>query len=577
MSKERTPKEAQGFLRRREMFSGFELVIFPLVTVVLIFMVVVPLGVLVYGGLTSVPMGSLSLDFTLKNYFDFFSNWRYLEALWHTIEIAVLTTLLAGAIGLFLAWLVGRTDVPMARLIQISVMAPFFMSPFMGALAWGTLMAPNVGLLNKILGFVGIGPLNIYSISGMVWVMSLYYTPYVFIFVNSALQNMDPQLEESGAMSGLNRRQVIFRITLPLVSPAILSGMLLTFVASAGQFGVPALLGTPFNFYVMTTYIFDLTHNFPGQFNLAASFSIVLLLIASVGVWAQNRLMRGKTYTTVTGKGFRPRLIELGPLRWPAFGVAISFLLLTVGLPLYILGYVSLIPLYVGDYSFNLLTLDNYKEVFLENQIAARAIGNTLFLAFTGATLGVLLGVVISSITLRSRLWYRKILDYIVILPVCVPAVVLGMALLWTYVFVPLPIYGTIWLLLIGYVTGFLPFAVRAITSSMVQIDKSLEEAATMVGASWLRTIKEVTFPLLRPGLIAGWMLLFIIFVRELAVSIFLYSPRNEVLSVMIYNRWEEGDYTALSAMAMTQVAFIAIVMVGMGFLFRIDLTKSQT
>ncbi|MCB1546640.1 MAG: iron ABC transporter permease [Hyphomicrobiaceae bacterium] len=557
--------------------SGVPAILFPVLTLVLGFMVLAPLGFLVYGALTDVPLGDKANGITLENFRRVLTHARYLQAIWHSIQVATLSTIIACLIGVLMAWLVIRTDVPFPRLLRIGVMVPFFVAPFIGALAWSLLCQKGVGPLNLLMTALGLPEINLYTLGGIVWVMGLFYAPYVFIFTSSALYNMDPMLEESGYMSGLNRRQVMLYITVPLVTPAILSGMLLTFVATAGQFGVPAVLGAPRNFHVMTTYIFDLTQQYPTQFNSAAALSFVLLFITVIGIVLQNRVMKGRSYTTIAGKGFRPRIIELKGLRWVAFAFAFLFVILASVLPLLMIGYVSLVPLYTAKFSFSLMTLANYKNVFFDNPMGAQAISNTLILSIGAATVSMILGVVLNWIIHRSRVSYRGFVDLIVMVPISVPHVVLAIGMLWTYIYLPLPIYGTLWILLIGYVTGFLPYAVRNVGATFVQIDKSLEEAATMVGASWARTVREVTIPLLKPGMVGAWMLLFIIFVRELTTSIFLYSPNSEVLSVLIYNRWAEGDYTALSAMAMIQVLVVGLVIFLAGYLFKVDITRSQS
>lgn len=535
-----------------------------------------PLVMLVYGSLTSEPLGVFGLDLTLANYERFFTSARLLDAFWNTVKISVATTIAGGGFGLLLAWLVVRTDMPGARGLRFGLMAPFFLSPVIGALAWITLTGRGVGPINRLLDVIGLPVVNLQSVGGIVFIMSLYYAPYMFIFASSALENMDSSMEEAGAMSGLNRRQIMASITIPLMAPAILSGLVLTFVSAMGQFGVPALLGTPINYLVMTTYIFDLTQTFPTRFNLAAALAMILLAVCGLSIWAQRRMMAGRTYTTVAGKGARHRAVPLGAWRWPLWAVVVSYVALTAVLPVAMLAYVSLIPLYTGDLDLGLLTLRNYVDVLTVNQAAQRAIVNTLVLAVGGAALGVAMGLICSYIVLRTRAWYRNGIDYVVMLPAAVPSVVYGIAMLWTYIFVPLPIYGSLWLLLIGYVVGFIPFAYRAVYASLSQVDKSLEEAATMVGAGWMRRMREVTVPLVRSGMLAGWMLLFVIFVRELAVSVFLYSPGSEVLPVLVYNKFEEGQYPTLAAMAMLQVVFIATVVFIVSRVFRVDVTRTS-
>lgn len=552
-----------------------ETLLFPGVTLLLCCAILFPLGFLIYGAFSITPIGTPNEGYTLANLIEVLTHPRYLQAIGHTLITASGSTLLASTVGISIAYLVTRTNMPGQRLIRLGVMIPFFVSPFVGALAWSLLAQKNVGLISIVMSAIGLPDINIYSVGGIIWVQGLFYAPYVFIFCTSALYNMDPSLEEAGHMSGLDRRRVMTRITIPLIAPAILSGMLLTFVSTAGQFGVPAVLGTPFNYYVITTYIYDLTMTYPSQFNIASSLSFVLFFIVAVCVWGQNRIIQERSYATLSGKGFRPKTVDIGGWRWVAMGFAVTFILFSSILPLLILGYVSMVSLYTAEYSWAFLTLDNYRALFFVNDMNQRAIKNTLLLAPTAALLAVILAVVINWITLRSRLRYRKVLDYLVMIPVSVPHVVLAIGMLWTYIYLPLPIYGTLWILLIGYITGFIPFAVRNVASTFMQIDKSLEEAATMVGASWLRTVREVTLPLLKPGLVGAWMLLFIIFVRELTTSIFLYSPNSEVMAVMIFNRWAEGDYSALCAMAMVQVLFIGSVTFLVGYVFKVDISRS--
>ncbi len=556
-------------------FRAPEYWLFRLVPLVLAVLVLLPLGFLVYGSVSLLPPGRFSGALTGRFYEQALTSARYLDAAWQTLRLAVLSTLLATLVGLGMAWLVARSDVPMRRLLHLGVIAPFFLSPFIGALAWGMLLSPKIGLLNHLLAPLGLGWLNAYSIGGIVWVMGLYYAPYVYLFVQSALYNLDPTLEEAAAMSGLGPVRTFCRITLPLVAPAVLSGMLLTLVAAAGQFGVPALLGTPIRLQVMTTYIYDLTNIFPSRYNLAAALAIILVVVAAAGVFLQQRLLRGRSFTTVAGKAARPKLIRLGRARWAAFGIALLLLVLTTGLPLLTLLYVSLVRLYDGTIDLGSLTLGHYAAVLVGNQLAERAIVNTVLFSALAASIAVVLAVLVSWIVVRTKLWFRGAIDLLVTLPAAIPAVALGLALLWTWVFLPLPVYGTMWLLVIGYVTGFLPFAVRSVSSVHRQIDPALEEAVAMVGGGLWATLRHVTLPLLKPGIAAGWTLLFIIFVRELAISILLYSPGNEVLSVLIFARWVEGDYGVLAAMAMIQVAIVGVVIAVAARIFRVDLARA--
>lgn len=559
------------------MFSRIRLesIVFPTTALVLALLVMGPLVTLLLGSLSADPHAAITAHPTLDNFTYVLTRARYLTALWNTILVAFASTAIATAIGLSLAWLVARTDLPMRWLVHAGVLAPFFLSPFTGALAWGLLLSPKVGIINQLLAVFGLGPLDIYSLGGIIWVMGLYYAPYVYLFVQSALYNLDPTLEEAAFMSGLSPMQVMLRVSLPLVAPALLSGMLLTFVAAAGQFGVPAVLGTPARINVLTTYIYDLTHITPSRLNLAAVLSVILLAIACLGVWAQHRIMRGRSYATVAGKSARAKVFTLSRMKWPVWALSMAFLLCSSVLPLLMLSYVSLIPYYHGEIRFDVMTLHHYVDLFTNNQIARRAMVNTLVVSIGTASVAVVLGVIVSWIQLRTKHWYRGVVDLALVLPVAVPAIVLGLAVLWSWIYVPLPVYGTTWLLFVGYLTGYLPFAVRSISSVHRQIDPSLEEACTMVGGGLLATLRHITVPLLKPGIAAGWTLLFIIFVRELAISVLLYAPGGEVLSVLIYNRWAEGDYNALAAMSMVQVVMMVVVIVAVTRIFKINLSRT--
>jgi iron(III) transport system permease protein len=549
--------------------------LFAVVALVVVLAVFAPMAVLIYAAVTDVPIGMRPDGVSLGSFAAVATTPQYYAAFGNTLVVAVFSTLFAGLIGVLLGYFVSRTDMPGKRIIRIGVIVPFFLSPFIGSLAWTFLLQPEAGPVNLLLKALNLPQVDAYGPIPIIWVLGLYYAPYVFIFVTSTLHNMDPILEEAAAMSGLNRRQIMTQVTIPLVAPAILSGMLLTFVSTIGQFGVPAVLGTPDRYFVLTTYMYTLINGFPPQFNVAAVLVILLLGVACLGLWAQNRVLRGKSFTTMSGKGFRPKLNPLGKWRWPAFSFGALFILLSSVLPTLMLLWVSFVPYYSATFSLDLLTLRHYYSL-LNDPITARVIKNTLFLAMSGAFIGVLLAVIINWILQRTRSWYKPLLDYSLMIPVAVPNICLAIGILWVYIYVPLPIYGSIWILLIGYVTCYITYAVRNVGASFTQIDKSLEEAARMVGATWMRTVREVTLPLLKPGLIGAWTLLFIIFVRELSISIFLYSPGNEVLSVLIYNRWGEGQSSALASLSILQLFLTGAVVFLAGFIFKVDVAKAQ-
>jgi iron(III) transport system permease protein len=405
---------------------------------------------------------------------------------------------------------------------------------------------------------------NVYTIWGMIWVDGLHYSPMAFLLMTAAFRSMDPALEESAAMSGANLWQVVWRITLALSWPAIFAILLILFVRAIESFEVPALLGMPAGIFVFTSAIYEAIHRYPSQIGLASSYGVTLLLLTSVGVWFQSRLSSsGQRYSTVTGKGFRPRRIDLGRWRYLTAAIFIVYFLLIVAAPLLVLLWSSVQKYYSVPSMAALanLTLDPYRFI-LGHPTFARAIWNSLLLCLGSATIIMLVTAVICWIVVKTRIPGRWLLDNLASLPIVFPGLVLGLSIMVFYLNVDAGIYGTIWILLIAYITRFMPYGIRYNTASMLQIHKELEESAAMSGASWGATFVRVVLPLLKPGLVAGWIYVAIVSLRELSSSILLYSPGTEVVSIMIWELWENGQYVELSALGvMLIVLLFALVM----------------
>lgn len=504
--------------------------------------------------------------FTLAWYIEAYTNPANYRAILNTLIIAGGASFIATVFGTFMAWAVVRTDMPGRRIVEAASIVPFISTPFIGALAWILLASPRTGLINQFWRLVsGSGdPLvDIYSLAGIVMVEALYEMPYVFLIVAGALRSMDPTLEEASMSSGAGVWHTTWRVTLPLVLPAILGGALLVFVLAAEQFGVPAVLGTPARIRVLTTSIWDTQSVYPPKYGLGASLCVTLLLISMIGLWLQRRMIGSRSYTTVGGKGARPRRIPLGPLRWAVFAICAAYLLLAVILPFATIFLSSIRTLWTQDFHWAQLTLENYRWVLFDYPITQRALFNSLFLAVVGATVCIIFCAVVSFLSLRTRLPGRKALDYLSMLPMAFPGIVLAVGLLQAWINPPLVLYGTIWILFIAYITRYFPYGVRSTSATLLQIHPELEESSLISGASWFQTFRRVTLPLLKPGLVAGWILLFVSFTRELSASVLLYSPGREVLSVAIYDMWEQGDFQPLSALAFIQIA-IALAMLAL-------------
>ena len=463
------------------------------------------------------------------------------EAFFNTIAIATGATALSTIVGVSLAWLNARTNCPGREKLEPFNLIPYFLSPFVGAIAWHNLASPQVGLLNNLARWAfGISaPLfNVDNIWGVIWVTAIFHAPLVYLFVVGSLRRMDPSLEDSARTTGAGLLRTTLTVTLPLVAPAILAGMIICFVTSAGEFGVPFKLGAPYGYQTYTTEIFTFAVGDDANYQMGAAMSMALGLITAVLIWVQRRITQKREYTTVTGKGFRPNVIDLGRWKWVAFAYNMSYLFIAVVLPLITLVIVSLHKVWQGYPQPSKMTLSNYRRLLFfwspDNiQAATNGISNSLILAFSGATIAMVLAVAMSFMIHRTKGLGSRLLDYLSVIPIGFPGIVLAMGVLIAYIKTPL--YATLGILLLGYITRFFPYGQRNVSSILLAVSEELDQSSRMAGASWLTTLRRITIPLLKPGIFAGWVLLFIIFLRELPISIILYTAGTETLSVGIY------------------------------------------
>lgn len=511
---------------------------------------------------------------TLANYISTYTSLRNYQAILNTILISLATAAASVIVGAFLAWTVVRTDMPGRRIVELASIIPFISSPLIGALAWILLAAPHTGLINQALQFVtGDNTLiNIYSVWGIVFVETMYEAPIVFLLVAGALRTMNPTLEEASLSAGAGIARTTLRVTLPLVLPSILAGALLVFILAAEQFGVPALLGSPAKIRVLTTSIWEAQSTFPPRTGLAAALGATLLVIAMIALWLHKKMLGARSFTTVGGKSAQPRRIALGAwLRWTLFAICAIYLLFAVVLPVATIFVSSIRTLWTAEFHWNQFTLSRYHEVLFDYQPARRAIFNSLFIAVVGATATILLCAFISFLSLRVRLPGAKFLDTLTMIPLGFPGIVLAVGLLYAWIRPPLVLYGTIWILFVAYMTRYIPLGVRSVSATLTQIHPELEESSQSSGANWFKTFWYVTLPLLRPGIFAGWALLFVAFTRELSASILLFSPNQEVLSVVIFDMYGEGNFRQLSALSTLQILIAVIVLVLARFVSNVD------
>jgi iron(III) transport system permease protein len=419
------------------------------------------------------------------------------------------------------------------------------------------LLNPNNGLINvTLVQLFGLekGPFNIYSIPGLIFVEGLILTPLAFLIISAALKGMDPSLEESAKTLGSSELGVATRITFPLMRPAILAAGTLNFVRAVESFDTPAIIALPARIEVFTTKIWrEALGSFPTNHNLAAAYGIGILLIALLFVYLYRRFTsQVESFSTVTGKAFQPHQIDLGRWRCLASFAALSLLILMVALPITVLVLISFLPYYhVPTWeTWQNLTLKHFYTV-LENERVYKAFGNSLFLALGGASVCMLLAALTSYLTVRTKIAGRGILEGLVFIPWAFPGTALALGLLWAYVNFPIPVYATIWIIMIAYVTRFIPYGLRAVSSTIIQIHKELEEASIACGAGFFATFRRILIPLMRPGVIAGWIILVTIFMREFSASIFLYSPGSEPLGPLIYFFYLDGWYGPMAALGL--------------------------
>ena len=471
--------------------------------------------------------------------------------------------MLSVVIGLPMAWAVGRTDVPAKRFVHLTAVVAYITPPYLTAIAFVNLFGPNAGLVNRFMReTLGLPALtfNVFSMAGLVLVTVLHTFPFVYLLAASALESVDASMEESAQVLGAGRWRTAALITAPLVAPAILSGALIAFVNAIALFGSQAIIGLPGRVYTLPTRIYALFDH-PPQYGLASAMSLIFVAITVAALALQRRWLARRSYVTVGGKGNCQELVSLGPTRWAVFAFCAAVFVLAVLAPYVTLSAVSLSKSWGLQFWQN-LTLANYRFILFEYDVTRRAIWNSLLLASAAATAAVLLGSLIGWIDLRTSLRGRKLLDYASLIPLGLPGIVVAVALIQFWLRLPLPIYGTLLIILLAYTGRYIPLGVRASSAAFRQIDPALEETARVTGAGWLRTFGAVTLPLARPGLFAGWLLVFVPALQELSASILLFSSESITLAVAVYNLYETGYLEAVAALAIVTMVITTLAVV---------------
>jgi iron(III) transport system permease protein len=486
------------------------------------------------------------------------------SAFTNTALLVVGTVPLAFLFALPLAWITARTDTPLRSFIGLAALLPLITPPLIGAVAWSLLGSPRTGLINVTARALGATApvVNIYGMGGLIFVSALYLSPFVFVAARAALERMDATLEDASAIAGASTFGTMRHVSLPLLLPALASSGIIVLTRAMEEFAIPGILGAPVGIYTLTTYTFYRAISYmPPRYGVAALLAIVLMVLTALALWAQVRILGGgRRFTTVGGRGQRPRRLELGAWRYATLAYALLYLFLAVGLPYLVLIYGAFIKNWGLLPTTDNLTLANIVNTFDPALAVVGGLRNSVVLALCGATATSILMLAISYLMVTARSAVRVATEFLSAIPLAMPGPVLAVAMLWAYLNPPFVLYGTLWILGVAYMTAYLPYAARMITTSFRQLSPDFERAASVCGAGALARFRDVLFPLVLPGVLAGWMLMFVSMVRELSASVFLFVPGTETASVALLGMWQEAMFSNVCVLSLVLVTISASI-----------------
>lgn len=529
------------------------------------YLVLVPLGMVAWGSLRSVPAG-VEGALTLDNYRRAITSPMVRASIGNTLVFGTLSTLLACTLGVYLAWVTERTDAPLRSIIRILALTPLVVPSILTAIAWTLILNERIGIANAFLSAsLGVQEpiFDAYSMGAMVWADGTNSFTLPYLLTAASLRSMDPALEEASLTAGASRRYTLRRVTLPLMTPAILASVLLVFITTIGSFAVPATMGLPGGIRVLATEIYLATRRFPTDTNLAAAFAILYLAIALAALWVYHRASSASgRFATITGRGYRSARMRLRRARQGHAAIAMAVLIVSVLVPILVMVYASLLRFYTPPTAeiWGELTLRNYRWVLFESAAIERALVNNVVAGGGASLVTVILAATIAWVVTRTNVPGRQVLDAVASAPIAIPGLVIALALMWLYLVLPVPVYATMWIIGIAYVTAFLPYALRATHATLAQVSVELEEASSAAGASWLRTFTSVVLPLIAPGLFVGFVFVLARTFKVLSLPVLLAGPGNEVLPVLIYDLYESGRFPELNALGVLLTVFLLVL-----------------
>ncbi len=528
----------------------------------LLALVAAPILYVIYGSLRTGAPGAADAGFTLENWRTVYLSAPYLKALWNTLALSAIVSVLALLLGGALAWLVGRTDMPGRNQMALLLVVPLLISNLITTLAWIALAAPNAGFLNAwFRSLTGVRTLlDIYSFHGIVLVHVLHYASFAYLALFAALRSIDASLEEASYMLGVGPVRTGWRMTLPLIAPTMATSFLIIFVLVAENFSVPTLLGSPVGFHTLPSLIYQNMAVTPAHPTLAAAAGTMLLWVALIGAAIQRRITRNASrYVTVTGKGNRFRLVRLGPWRIAAFCFVALYLFLAVILPYFALMLGSFMSFLTANIRPSVFTLENYATILVGDNL--KPVLNSLLLSAGGGLGLTILYLGMSFFLEQTSKSFARLVDYVTMLPSAIPALILGVGLIWTFVGLSAPIYGTMAILLIAYFLRNLGYGLRQANNAFSQIARELTEAARMNGATRLRALWDIAIPLIRPAILSLWTMLFIFIFMEVSATILLYTPDTRTMPTVLWNYMSSGSQPHAFAIAVAQATLVFIVL----------------
>jgi iron(III) transport system permease protein len=540
-------------------------VLFVVLALVLGYLVLVPFAYILRSSFTA---DTAAAPFTLQNYLDVFTAGNALPLLANSLIFALGAAIIAIPVGTLLAWIVERTNTPLKPLAHLSAYGGLAIPGVIKVIGWILLLGPQAGLINVWLpSLFGLGraPFGLFGMGGMIMVEAIQFIPVVFLLMLSPFRGLDPSLQEAATMSGARPFTAFRQVTMRLAAPSVLAVSLLALVIGLEAFETPALVGIPAGIKVLTTQVYlTAVQGIRPRYGVASAYGTLLICLVAVGLWYYTRITRqASRFATITGKGMRPRTMDLGRWRWLTAALLLILPLLQA-LPLLVLLWAALLPYYAqpSGEALGMLTTDNFAALITDSKLYS-SFGNSLVVGVAAATTTILLSAVVAWLVVRSRIRLRWLLDYVATLPLVFPGVVLGLALLRTYLAIPIPIYGSIWILALAFMTKYVPYGMRFCSPGLLQINRELDEGAQMSGAGWISMFRRVVLPLMAASLTGGWVYIFLLSMKELTVALLLYSPGTMVLSVRIFDMWGNGQIVQLAAFGVTTSAALALLALG--------------